>query len=216
MFHLVDTQQPSSVDSLSISENPHAPHAPLQVPGVSARLIEAMSLSVERQSHGRTVGGFGAVHPWGAAALVWQFGGQEDEVIAALLYNVAIRQGDGLADASLEERFGLVVERILAGCAEEALGQREFLVNRKLRFLQAFVRAPHGVKLVSLAYKLQSVRAMIMGVRQEPVRARGVFNARQRVFLQYHREVIHVLRQCWSHPLIHELEAAIQEMERLK
>lgn len=216
MFHFADTQQPSAVDSLPMSETPLAPFAALQVPSVSARLIEAMCLLVERQGHGRAAGGFGTVHPWGAAALVWQLGGQEDEVIAALLYNVAIRQDDGRADVSLGEHFGPAVERILAGCAEEAHGQREFLANRKLRFLQAFGRAPHGVKLVSLAHKLQSVRAMIVGVRQEPVRARGVFNARQRVFLQYHREVIHVLRQSWSHPIIHELEAAIQEMERLK
>jgi (p)ppGpp synthase/HD superfamily hydrolase len=149
--------------------------------GCSDRMVDAIGLAFELHSKGRSreVGMPFIGHPWATAALVADYGGAENEVIAALLYDVVVNHPERLPLLALSERFGEEVARILQGCAEEASSQKEFLSSRRLGCLHTFAKAANSVKIVSLAHKVQSVRTIVMRVRQQPIEVRGRFNARQ-------------------------------------
>ena len=57
-------------------------------------------------------------HPMAVASLVLEHGGDEDEVIAALLHDVAEDCGGEEALGEIREKFGMGVAAIVRGCSE--------------------------------------------------------------------------------------------------
>lgn len=217
MNNAVKTTTESDFPDLSV-ETLLDPLATSNKSDCSRRMVEAMSLSIDIHALGvpKNLAFPFIAHPWAAAALVSDYGASENEVIAALLYNGMIYHPDRLPLSSLHHLFGEVVVSILGECRDEAQNHKEFVASRKLRSLRSLMTASRSAKIVSLAHKVQSVRTLVMRLQQQSIHARGQFNIHQSLVLQHHRELIHALRLSWPHPLINALEAAIQEVARLK
>jgi len=104
-------------------------------------------------------------HLLGVASLVVEFGGTEDEAIAALLHDAVEDQGGASTRAEIANRFGEPVAVIVDGCTDDAPAKSEKKApwkKRKVAYLK-HVRAERNrsVLLVSLADKTYNAQAIV-------------------------------------------------------
>jgi (p)ppGpp synthase/HD superfamily hydrolase len=108
-------------------------------------------------------------HLLAVAGITMDYGGDEDECIAALLHDAAEDQG-GLPTLNLiRERFGERVADIVAGCTDayaEAGAEKPPWVERKVAYITRLRQASPSVRLVSAADKLHNARSILMDYRQ--------------------------------------------------
>lgn len=102
-------------------------------------------------------------HPVAVAALVAQYGGDEDQQIAALLHDVLEDGGPHYAYEILVE-FGERVLQIVQGCTDgvpDASGQKAPWAERKEAYIFHLKSASDDVLLVSGCDKLSNARAIL-------------------------------------------------------
>jgi (p)ppGpp synthase/HD superfamily hydrolase len=108
-------------------------------------------------------------HLLGVAGIAMEYGGGEDECIAALLHDAAEDQGGEPTLALIRERFGDAVADTVAGCTDayaEAGAEKPPWVQRKVAYIAHLRDAPPSVRLVSAADKLHNARSILMDYRQ--------------------------------------------------
>ena len=113
-------------------------------------------------------------HLLGVASLVLDYGGDEDQAIAALLHDTIEDQGEH-HEAAIRDRFGGRVARIVLACTDGTLeGKAEATTpeakrvdwkRRKQRYLAHLVEAPGEVLLVSGCDKLHNAHAIVADLR---------------------------------------------------
>lgn len=123
-------------------------------------------------------------HLLGVASLVIEFGGNENQAIAALLHDVIEDCGDSHRQ-SVRTRFGdevaLIVEACTDGSAESKASQlgaeskRADWTWRKLRYLDHLAKADPVVLLVSGCDKLHNARAIVQDL-EDPIVGVQVFD----------------------------------------
>src|SRR5690606_29786959 len=98
-------------------------------------------------------------HLWAVAALVGEYGGDEEQVIAALLHDAIEDQGDKMTFEQIRERFGKTVVDIVRGCTDaETIPKPPWKIRKQHYLAHLTTGSPH-VKLVSAADKLHNARA---------------------------------------------------------
>jgi (p)ppGpp synthase/HD superfamily hydrolase len=131
-------------------------------------------------------------HPVAVATLVQRYGGNEDQVIAALLHDVLEDGGTKWADP-IRDAFGGKVLELVQFCTDglpDALGQRSPWRDRKERYL-AHLRAAEGEGvLVSACDKLANLQAILLDLTEigESVWAR--FSGGKGGSLWYYTELV--------------------------
>jgi GTP pyrophosphokinase len=148
------------------------------------------------------------------AALVGEYGGDEDEIIAALLHDV-VEDGGGLdALAQIRERFGERVERIVAGCSDAVFQPKPPWRERKEAFIDRVSSAPPDLRLVVAADKLHNVRSILHDVARQGDAVWDRFAGRRDGTLWYYPAVTEALGAGWSHPILSDLEQAVDELSQ--
>ncbi len=107
----------------------------------------------------------GASHPLGVAALVMDYGGSEDEVIAALLHDEAEDRGGEKTLVLIENRFGKKVAQIVRECSDalpENSDDKEDWQPRKEKHLAELPKASDSSHFVYLADKIHNLRALVI------------------------------------------------------
>jgi (p)ppGpp synthase/HD superfamily hydrolase len=109
-------------------------------------------------------------HPLGVASLVIEFGGSEDQVIAALLHDVVEDCGQAHAPI-IREQFGDVVANIVEACTDGTAegkvehssleAKRQDWMRRKLTYIAHLREASDETLLVSACDKLHNARAIV-------------------------------------------------------
>ncbi len=146
---------------------------------------------------------------------VMEYAGDEDEVIAALLHDALEDQNrPGLSD-ELVERFGSGVLHIIKQCSDREEAPPPPWRKRKEAFLERLKMADASVRLVTAADKLDNVRNLITSYRVWGELIWDHFRGGKEGTLWYYREVARVLRHASEHPLLLELERAVEELETL-
>lgn len=143
-------------------------------------------------------------HLLGVASLVLDYGGDEDQAIAALLHDAIEDQGEH-HEAAIRSRFGDRVARIVLACTDGTLegkadavtpeAKRADWKRRKQRYLAHLAEAPDEVVLVSGCDKLHNARAIVVDLRNPAV---GVtvferFTGERDGTLWYYREIARIL-----------------------
>jgi (p)ppGpp synthase/HD superfamily hydrolase len=111
-------------------------------------------------------------HPLAVASLVIEFGGDEDQAIAALLHDLLEDQADqfGGSDAAkqvLRERFGEQVQRIVIACSDHhASGPRPDWRSRKQYYLDQIAAKPEVALLVIGCDKLHNASCILRDYRE--------------------------------------------------
>lgn len=159
-------------------------------------------------------------HPLAVAALVMESGGDEDEIIAALLHDTAEDAGGEGRLADIRVRFGERVADIVDGCSD-AYGQAGSGVQkpdwrwRKEHHLKHLEHASPSVLLVSAADKLHNARAVLGDYRTMGERLWSRFNGGREGTLWYYRSVADILTERFPSPLTEDFERTVEELEAL-
>ena len=161
-------------------------------------------------------------HLWAVAAIVGENGGDEDQVIGALLHDIIEDQGDKITLEKIIEQFGNRVEEIVKGCTDADSKEKaaskddpEEWRKRKQRYIDHLRPAPPYVKLVSAADKLHNARAIVADLRCEGPNVWKRFKAGADDQLWYYRGIVGALKHEWSSPVLDELDRMVEDMARL-
>lgn len=123
-------------------------------------------------------------HLLGVASLVLEFGGNEDQAIAAVLHDVIEDCGEAHR-VLVRQEFGDAVADIVEACTDgtaeskathsDAEAKRLDWVRRKLGYLDHLAHAPDAVLLVSGCDKLHNARAIVQDL-EDPCTGQAVFD----------------------------------------
>lgn len=151
-------------------------------------------------------------HLLGVAALVAEHGGDEDQIIAALLHDY-LEDIDG-ADASvLEERYGKRVAAWVIGLSDATTRPKPPWEERKRRYLEALRKEAAELKLISAADKLYNALSLVRDHRAVGEALWDRFSASREQTLWYYRAVTEALGDGWDHPILDELCRTVDELE---
>ena len=154
-------------------------------------------------------------HLLAVASIVMEYGGDEDEVIAALLHDAVEDQGGEKTRQEIANRFGPRVASIVEGCSDTDVVPKPPWRERKEAYIAHIPQASPSVRLVSAADKLHNARAIMADYHQVGEALWRRFNGRREGTLWYYRALVDAFKEEESTPLVQELERAVAEMERL-
>ena len=152
-------------------------------------------------------------HLMGVASLVLEYGGGEDEAIAALLHDAVEDQGGERTRAEILKRFGPRVTKIVDGCTDTDQEPKPPWRPRKDVFLRELRDATLEVRLVVACDKLHNARAMVRDYRAcgESIWAR--FTGCREGTLWYYRALVDVLGGDPAAAPVAELDRVVSELE---
>jgi (p)ppGpp synthase/HD superfamily hydrolase len=155
-------------------------------------------------------------HLMAVAGIVLDYGGTEDEAIAALLHDAVEDQGGTTTLETIRRLFGPEVAATVQGCSDTDQTPKPPWRKRKESYLAHLAEATPSVILVSAADKLANARSMITDLREYGDTVWNGFSAGPSESLWYYRSVVEALRDRGLAPaLFFELESAVSELERI-
>lgn len=155
-------------------------------------------------------------HPVAVAALVAQYGGDEDQQIAALLHDV-LEDGGTHFEAEIEAEFGPRVLAIVQGCTDgtpDASGGKAPWRERKEAYLAHLAGAGEDVWVVSGCDKLSNARAILDDLNSIGLAVFDRFTAKREGTLWYYRSLAQVFTDAEA-PMCEELTAVVAQIEEL-
>ncbi len=153
-------------------------------------------------------------HPMAVASLVLEYGGSEDEVIAALLHDVAEDCGGQEALDEIRLRFGMGVAAIVEGCSDTLETPKPKWKPRKETYIDNLREAHRSVRIVAAADKLHNARSILRDFRSEGEDVWKRFSAPKEDVLWYYGAVTRALEARGLSPLLEELDRAVGELVR--
>ncbi len=178
----------------------------------SARILDAAALAYECHGEQRRKNSEVPyiVHPFAVAALVGEYGGTEDQFIAALLHDT-VEDGGGLPVLErIRARFGDPVAEWVWACSDSHTQPKPPWRARKEKHLAAMADAAPELKLILAADKLHNARAIALSHRSEGATVWERFNGGREGTRWYYREAVAALNSGWNHPLLCDLAAAVE------
>lgn len=155
-------------------------------------------------------------HLMAVAALTLEYGGGEDEAIAALLHDAVEDQGGAETRAEIARLFGPRIAAIVDGCTDTDEHPKPPWRSRKEAYVNHLRTAPPAVRLVSACDKLHNARSLAKDYRACGESLWDRFSGGRDGTLWYYRAIVQALR-CSDDGslLIEELDRAVTELEAL-
>jgi (p)ppGpp synthase/HD superfamily hydrolase len=157
-------------------------------------------------------------HVLGVAAIVMEYGGGEEEAIAALLHDAAEDGGGEATLAEIRAQFGDIVADIVLGCSDSLVEDPEDKLpwlERKQNYLAHLENASPGVCFVSAADKLHNVRSIARDYREHGGEVWDRFQGKRDGTLWYYETVADLLVRRHRSPLTRDLQDAVDELMAL-
>lgn len=154
-------------------------------------------------------------HLLAVSALTMQFGGSEDQAIAALLHDAVEDQGGLKTLEEIRQRYGEQVAQIVDGCTDSYTFPKKPWLERKRRYIERIAHEPKEVRLVSLADKVDNVRAINLNLREEGRKTWGKFKGGREGSLWYYRTLAETFCRLGDDLLTREFARLVDEMHRL-
>jgi len=154
-------------------------------------------------------------HLMGVASLVLQYGGNEDQAIAALLHDVVEDCGGAPRLVEIRGKFGERVAHIVDGCTDADQIPKPPWRERKERYVERVRNEKPDVLLVSAADKLYNMREILMDVREQGPSVWERFKGKREGSLWYYHAMIEALRGRATAGLVAELERTLADLEKL-
>lgn len=161
-------------------------------------------------------------HPMAVAALVLEYGGDEDQAVAALLHDTI--EDCGVTHDQLDRFFGPRVARAVKDCTDgtvETKRDNSSWQERKERYVAHLRQADTRSLLVSAADKLHNARAIVRDVRRKGPGVWGRFNADRDQIVRYYESLVVAFGTRTGgavgefRALLNDLAAAVADMKRL-
>ncbi|MCU1430476.1 MAG: metal dependent phosphohydrolase [Actinomycetia bacterium] len=152
-------------------------------------------------------------HLLGVASIVMDDGGDEDQVVAALLHDAAEDQGGRRVLTEISRRFGPRVSAIVEACSDTLESPKPPWRPRKEAWLASIAGAPPESWRVMLADKLHNARATVTDVHAEGVAALDLFNGGREGTVWYYRSAAEELARVAPGLLADELRRTVGELD---
>jgi len=138
---------------------------------LSERFREALAFAAEaHDGQGRKGTAVPYVaHLLGVTAIVLEYGGDEEQAIAALLHDAIEDQGGDAMRRQIRERFGGRVTEMVDDCTDAEIIPKPPWKERKLAYLAHIPASREDSLLVAMADKLYNSRAIVHDLRHEGV-----------------------------------------------
>ncbi|HET7569288.1 MAG TPA: HD domain-containing protein [Gammaproteobacteria bacterium] len=177
---------------------------------LSKRFEEALTYAADlHQEQMRKGSGIPYIsHLLAVCALVLEYGGSEDEAIAALLHDAVEDQGGQSTLEEIRQRFGENVAAIVEACSDTDVVPKPPWRARKEAYLKHLETAPSSVILVSAADKLHNARSILTDYRQQGEALWSRFNVGRDGQIWYYQQLTSVFRQRRMH------QALVEELAR--
>ena len=153
-------------------------------------------------------------HPMAVASLVLEYGGGEDEAIAALLHDVAEDCGGQEALDEIRQKFGMGAAAIVEGCTDSLENPKPAWRSRKEAYVAHLQTAHRSVRLVAAADKIHNARSILRDYRSEGENVWKRFSATKEDVLWYYGAVTRALEARGLSPLVEELDRTVGEIVR--
>jgi (p)ppGpp synthase/HD superfamily hydrolase len=155
-------------------------------------------------------------HLMAVAGIVLEHGGDEDQVIAALLHDaIEDHPENDLTRKEIQEGFGDRVLALVEDCTDSNTNPKPPWRKRKEDYLKRLLKAPREAKLISLADKVHNARAIVSDFLQIGDEIWKRFKGSKDGTLWYYRSLAEIFTQEHPGPLAEELERVVGEMERM-
>jgi GTP pyrophosphokinase len=154
-------------------------------------------------------------HLMSVAGLVLDYGGSQQEAIAALLHDAVEDQGGLETLESIRRRFGQQVADIVEGCTDSFQQPKPPWQERKEQFLARLAEASDSVRLVCAADKIHNLRSLIREYRVHGEAVWSAFRGGREGTLWYYRTLLEVLGRGRPLPILRELADVWNQLEKL-
>ena len=149
------------------------------------------------------------------AGMVLEFGGNEDQAIAALLHDAIEDQGGKSTRVQIRDKFGENVTRIVDGCTDSDTFIKPPWRKRKENYLQHLEQADDSILLVSGCDKIHNAGSILRDYRILGDSLWSRFHGGKEGTLWYYREVLKVFLKHKPGPVADELNRIVTELENL-
>lgn len=152
-------------------------------------------------------------HPLAVAALVVEYGGNEDQAIAALLHDTL--EDCDVTREQLAARYGEKVAAVVVACTDTTDRPKPPWRERKESFVARLKTALPTAKLVVAADKHHNVQCILRDLARPSVGERvwDRFRAKRSEQLWYFGAVVQALRYGWQHELLDDLERLVGQLD---
>ena len=155
-------------------------------------------------------------HLLSVAGIVIDFGGTEDEAIAALLHDAVEDQGGQSTRDTIRRLFGDEVVNTVDACSDTDEEAKPSWRLRKTRYIAHLRTATPSAALVSAADKLANSRSILTDLREIGDETWARFSCTKQESLWYYRAIVDALRETLINPsLLNELDLVVAEIEHL-
>lgn len=153
-----------------------------------------------------------AAHLLAVSALVLEYGGDENQAMAALLHDAVEDQGGAQTLSEIASRFGEDVSGIVADCSDSWETPKPPWRSRKDAYLEHLKVVPDRSKLVSCADKIHNGRAIArdIGLYGDSIWKR--FKGGRDGTLWYYSALLQVFQDTFIHPIVSELAEVVKEL----
>lgn len=157
-----------------------------------------------------------ASHLLAVASIVLDYGGNEDEAIAALLHDGV--EDRGVRPEEIRARFGDEVANIVVACSDSLEKDPNNKADWRLRketYLKHLKTAPPPVLLVSAADKLHNVRSIVKDLLEIGPKVWARFKGGKDGSLWYYETLVKTFKARGEHRmLVDELARTVAELQR--
>jgi (p)ppGpp synthase/HD superfamily hydrolase len=151
------------------------------------------------------------IHPIMCALKLKGYNFSEEAIASALVHDVL--EDSDFSENDLKNKLGEKVFNIIKSLSEDkSLAWEE----RKKQYIENIKNGSLEVKAVSLADKIHNLESLLLAYEAQGKNIWSKFNRGKDKKLWFEKEVLHVLKETWEHPLILEYEKLIKKMEKLE
>jgi GTP pyrophosphokinase len=152
-------------------------------------------------------------HLMAVSAIIGEYGGDEDQMIAGLLHDVLEDRGHVVSLSQIRGMFGWRVAMIVESCSDTMVKPKPPWEERKRAYLEKLAQESPVVKLVSAADKLHNARALVRDYAEVGEAMWTRFNASKHRQCWYLRGCVVALGQSWDHLIVRELDEIVSELQ---
>jgi (p)ppGpp synthase/HD superfamily hydrolase len=154
-------------------------------------------------------------HLMAVAGLTLEYGGDENEAIAALLHDAVEDQGGEDTRLEILETFGPTITDIVDGCTDADTFPKPPWRPRKEAFMESLRASSDSVRLVVACDKLHNARAMVKDYRVCGEALWSRFSGGREGMLWYYRTIVDVLHSDRTSLVVEELNRVVTDLEAL-
>jgi (p)ppGpp synthase/HD superfamily hydrolase len=147
-------------------------------------------------------------------AIVGEHGGDEDQMIAAVLHDY-LEDIDGSSLALLHLEFGPMVAEYVLALSDTTTRPKPPWRERKEAYLALLPHKDPAVKLICAADKLHNCRTLIRDHGRVGDEIFERFRPAKEETLWYYRESLAALGHEWEHPILGELEEEVRRLHQV-